>query len=357
MAYTAKTGRSVSGYEEISFSATPVFVAEQNAIFKITLTGNVTSSTITNPSLGQYLRFVICQDATGSRTFAWPASFVDAPTVHTTANACQLYIFTVESTGTIRFVPTVGPSGGGGAVASVFGRTGAVTAAANDYGWTDISGKPSTFAPSAHTHPNTEVTGLGTASTLNVPATGDAAVGEVVKGTDTRLTNTRAPSSHTHAQSDITNLVTDLSGKQASLGFTPENAANKNTANGYAGLGAGSKITASQISAVLASSDLTNDSALEKTGDKNAANGYAGLSAGSKVAASQMTAVLASSDLTNDAALEKTANKAAANGYAGLGANSRVPTAQLGSGTADATTFLRGDQTYAAPGGGSDPWT
>src|SRR3990167_390455 len=34
----------------------------------------------------------------------------------------------------------------------------------------------------------------------------------------------------------------------------------------------------------------------------------------------------------------------------------KVPTAQLGGGTPDATTFLRGDQTYAAPpGGGADP--
>ena len=57
------------------------------------------------------------------------------------------------------------------------------------------------------------------------------------------------------------------------------------------------------------------------------------------------------------ASKEAAANKGAANGYAGLGSNSRVPTAQLGSGTADATTFLRGDQSYAAPGGGSDPWT
>jgi len=32
-----------------------------------------------------------------------------------------------------------------------------------------------------------------------------------------------------------------------------------------------------------------------------------------------------------------------------------VPTARLGSGTADATTFLRGDQTYAAAGGDATP--
>lgn len=39
----------------------------------------------------------------------------------------------------------------------------------------------------AHTHPNTDVTGLGTASTRNVPALGDAAASEVVLGNDTRL--------------------------------------------------------------------------------------------------------------------------------------------------------------------------
>ncbi len=36
--------------------------------------------------------------------------------------------------------------------------------------------------------------GLGTAATLNVPSSGDAASGEVVRGNDTRLTNTRTPS-------------------------------------------------------------------------------------------------------------------------------------------------------------------
>lgn len=39
----------------------------------------------------------------------------------------------------------------------------------------------------AHTHPNTEITGLGTASTRNVPASGNASATEVVLGSDTRL--------------------------------------------------------------------------------------------------------------------------------------------------------------------------
>ena len=34
-----------------------------------------------------------------------------------------------------------------------------------------------------------------------------------------------------------------------------------------------------------------------------------------------------------------------------------VATARLGSGTANATTFLRGDQTWAAPTGGSDGYS
>ena len=51
-------------------------------------------------------------------------------------------------------------------------------------------------------------------------------------------------------------------------------------------------------------------------------------------------------DSTN--AFELKARKGAANGYAGLGAN-YVPTAQLGSGSAAATNFLRGDQSWAVP--------
>jgi len=46
------------------------------------------------------------------------------------------------------------------------------------------------------------------------------------------------------------NQITSWSSKQASLGFIPEDSANKNTANGYVGLDANSKISSSQLPSV-----------------------------------------------------------------------------------------------------------
>ena len=78
-----------------------------------------------------------------------------------------------------------------------------------------------------------------------------------------------------------------LSGAQASLGFTPENAANKGAANGYAGLDSGSKVQVtnlptipySQTSGVQASLGFTPENAA----NKGAASGYAPLDGTSKV--------------------------------------------------------------------------
>lgn len=54
---------------------------------------------------------------------------------------------------------------------------------------------------------------LGTASYLNVPASGNAANGEVVKGNDTRLSDARTPLGHSHVIADVTGLQTALDGK------------------------------------------------------------------------------------------------------------------------------------------------
>ncbi|HYX71409.1 MAG TPA: hypothetical protein VE732_01455 [Nitrososphaera sp.] len=45
--------------------------------------------------------------------------------------------------------------------------------------------------------------GLGTAATRDAPASGDASAAQLVKGDDTRLTNSRTPLSHTHTETDL----------------------------------------------------------------------------------------------------------------------------------------------------------
>jgi hypothetical protein len=72
--------------------------------------------------------------------------------------------------------------------------------------------------------------GLGTAAQLNVPASGDAAAGEVVKGSDTRLVNARAPTAHNQAASTISDstatgraliTATDAAAARSVIGAAP----------------------------------------------------------------------------------------------------------------------------------------
>src|SRR5262249_39942662 len=58
---------------------------------------------------------------------------------------------------------------------------------------------------------------------------------------------------------------TNFNGKQAALGFTPENLANKNATSGYAGLSSG-KVALSQISEVIGLQDLSDVSGALGTG-------------------------------------------------------------------------------------------
>lgn len=61
----------------------------------------------------------------------------------------------------------------------------------------------------SHEHTVSDITdfpSLGTASSYNVPESGDAGNDEVVLGNDSRLTDARTPVSHTHTESDITDL-------------------------------------------------------------------------------------------------------------------------------------------------------
>ena len=95
----------------------------------------------------------------------------------------------------------------------VLNATGGGTADAVD--WDNVQNKPSTYAPSTHTHAQSDITDLSTALAGKAAAT------------------------HTHAQSDITDLSTTLAGKIAST----EKGAN----SGVATLNSSGKLTATQI--------------------------------------------------------------------------------------------------------------
>jgi hypothetical protein len=88
----------VVGTQSVTFNATPTFNSSASTLFRMTLTGNVTSSTISNAATGRIIYFNICQDATGSRTFAWPTSVLTSPTVGTAASFCTSVGFIYDGT-------------------------------------------------------------------------------------------------------------------------------------------------------------------------------------------------------------------------------------------------------------------
>jgi hypothetical protein len=100
--------------------------------------------------------------------------------------------------------------------------------------WDSLSGKPSTFAPSTHTHPLSQLTQSsattgqvatwnGTAWVPQTPSGGSGgtpaahASSHATGGTDaiTPVAIGAAPTSHTHAVADVNGLQTALDGKQA----------------------------------------------------------------------------------------------------------------------------------------------
>jgi hypothetical protein len=91
-------GAVISGLNTVTFSATPTFDASRGNTQKLTLTGNVTGSTLANAAAGEQINFIICQDGTGGRTFVWPTNIKGGMTMGTTASKCSAQIFVYDGT-------------------------------------------------------------------------------------------------------------------------------------------------------------------------------------------------------------------------------------------------------------------
>lgn len=82
----------------VTFSATPTFNAGICNGWKITLTGNVTSSTLSGALIGEPLYFEVCQDATGGRSFVPPSNVLSWKAISTAINTCTLQIYWYDGT-------------------------------------------------------------------------------------------------------------------------------------------------------------------------------------------------------------------------------------------------------------------
>jgi hypothetical protein len=184
---------------EIENSA-PYMIAEWTAGENETVQLNGVS-----PVNGQRLMMIINNDGVSPRTITFGSGFSDIPVITGVQN--QRSIIYGQAVGGV-FLGVVRSVGGQAPVAIAGGASGLMTGS-----------------------DKSKLDGVATGATAN--------------DTDANL-KSRANHTGTQAQSTVVNLVSDLAGKQASLGFTPENSANKNQASGYAGLDGSSKLAGAQ---------------------------------------------------------------------------------------------------------------
>lgn len=94
---TLNTLNVLNLYQSVGFSSTPTFTnSNQLTLFDMTLSGNVTASTLSG--VKGVVAFILRQGATGSRTFAWPANVLGGATIDSVANHITVQFFVFDGT-------------------------------------------------------------------------------------------------------------------------------------------------------------------------------------------------------------------------------------------------------------------
>lgn len=95
------TGNAQTTPVAVSYAASITVNCQLSNVFTTTLTGNITTTTISNPQDGQTINWFLTQDGTGGRTIVWPASFRwptgTSRTLSTTGNSVDMLIATYRS--------------------------------------------------------------------------------------------------------------------------------------------------------------------------------------------------------------------------------------------------------------------
>lgn len=182
-----------------------------------------------------------------------------------------------------------------------------------------------------------------------------------VTGLSGLLADAQTPLTHTHTQGDVTGLSTALSNKLDSSSYTAADVLTKIKTVDGAGSGLDADLLDGSSSAAFAAashshaqSDVT--SLTSDLASKLNSSSYTAADVLSKLLTVDGAGSGLDADLLDGSS--SAAFAAASHNHAASEISSgTIATARLGSGTADSTTFLRGDQTWQTPSGGSDPWT
>lgn len=116
-------------FSTVTFTATPSFFGTPTGVaYGITLTGNVTSSTVSGaPANGNVMKFHICQGGGGPWTFAFPANFLNTTAIQNTGCTDETYSF--DGTNWTQLTQPASGGGGGGGSCSAAGSQGTLQAA------------------------------------------------------------------------------------------------------------------------------------------------------------------------------------------------------------------------------------
>lgn len=81
----------------VPYATSVAFPTNTALAFQLMLTGNVTASNLVSPQAGQFLVFLIQQDAVGSRTFTWPQGFWGAGPICPTPLCWSVQAFKIST--------------------------------------------------------------------------------------------------------------------------------------------------------------------------------------------------------------------------------------------------------------------